>query len=106
VALTAALMIGGCGSDSVSDADDSDGDTLSNGDEGRGTDVNTDGDEWVDWLDLDSDNDGISDADEAGDDDPTTPPVDSDGDGVPDFQDTDSDGDGIPDSAGVTATAD
>ena len=61
-----------------------------------GTD--TDGDGTPDAGDTDSDNDGISDKDEAGDDDINTPPVDTDNDGEPDFQDTDSDNDGIPDS--------
>jgi len=43
----------------------------------------------------DTDNDGISDADEGASD---KPPVDTDKDGIPDFRDTDSDGDGIPDA--------
>jgi hypothetical protein len=48
-----------------------------------------DGDGIADYLDTDSDNDGIPDVIEGN--------VDSDGDGVPDFKDTDSDNDGIPD---------
>ncbi len=76
---------------------DEDGDTIANQDEGSSASVDTDGDGTQDWQDLDSDNDTISDADEAGDDDPATPPVDSDADGVPDFQDFDSDNNGIPD---------
>jgi gliding motility-associated-like protein len=44
---------------------------------------------------LDSDNDGYSDAYEAGPD--KNNPVDTDKDGKPDYQDTDSDGDGIED---------
>jgi hypothetical protein len=62
-----------------------------------------------DYLDLDSDGDGILDADEwsAGADDPLAgcfadDPVcfdnDTDGDGIPDYQDPDSDGDGVLDS--------
>lgn len=82
---------------------DADGDTIKDEDEGKTTDpdadvVNTDADEYPDYLDFDSDGDGISDADEAGDADPDTPPIDSDEDGIPDFQDTDSDGDRIPDA--------
>ena len=76
---------------------DLDGDTIFNDDEG-GDGVDTDGDGTEDQEDWDSDGDSISDFDEAGDDNPDTPPVDTDGDGVPDFQDDDSDNDGIPDS--------
>jgi len=81
----------------------------------------TDGDGLPDYLDLDSDNDGLTDASEAGgvdadgdgiidgftdadgdglDDATATTPIvisDIDGDGTPDHLDTDSDGDGIPD---------
>ena len=49
-----------------------------------------------DYLDLDSDNDGIPDAVEKGTD--PNNPVDSDKDGIPDYRDLDSDGDGIPDA--------
>jgi Pentapeptide repeats (8 copies) len=78
---------------------DSDGDTISDHDEGADEvpPRDTDGDGTPDYLDLDSDNDCISDAHEAGDADLRTPPVDTDGDGVPDFRDSDSDGDGLPD---------
>ena len=58
--------------------------------------VDTDGDGALDFLDLDSDNDGIPDAVEAGTDPKN--PVDTDKDGTPDFRDIDSDNDGIPDS--------
>lgn len=76
---------------------DSDGDTITNDQEGRFENIDTDSDGKLDFLDTDSDNDGIPDSVEAGDSDPSTPPVDSDGDGIPDFRDTDSDNDGIPD---------
>ncbi len=61
-------------------------------------DGDTDGDGTPDYLDEDSDGDGIPDSVE-GD-------VDTDGDGVPDFQDLDSDNDGIPDSEEGTADPD
>ena len=88
-----ACLIGCGGGSSV----DTDGDTISDVDEGA-TSKNTDGDEFADYLDLDSDGDGIPDAIEAGDDVLETPPVDTDGDGVPDFVDLDSDDDFISDS--------
>jgi len=53
--------------------------------------VDTDGDGTPDFLDLDSDDDGVSDEIEPAN-------QDSDGDGVPDSLDLDSDNDGIPDS--------
>lgn len=98
-ALALALAIG-CGS-SVSGTDDSDGDGIRNDDEGFVDEVNTDADDWPDWLDLDTDDDGISDAIEAGDADLETAPIDTDEDGTPDFRDVDSDGDGVPDREGV-----
>ena len=75
---------------------DSDGDSISDADEGDGL-VNSDTDLIPDSLDPDSDDDGIPDLVEAGDADVRTPPVDTDMDGIPDFRDTDSDNDGIPD---------
>ena len=51
------------------------------------------------YVDLDSDDDCIPDAAEAGDDDLATLPVDSDSDSFPDFVDRDSDNDGLMDSA-------
>ncbi|MBJ94845.1 MAG: hypothetical protein CMP23_10295 [Rickettsiales bacterium] len=66
---------------------DTDGDGITNGDEGN---VDTDGDGHEDWQDTDSDNDGISDADEG--------TVDTDGDGISDYVDSDSDNDGISDA--------
>lgn len=98
----AAVLLAACGVDengsAVPPTSDSDGDTIVNRDEGKDASVNTDGDEYPDWLDFDSDADGISDADEAGDADPATPPVDTDGDGTPDFRDRDADGDAIEDT--------
>ncbi len=57
-----------------------------------------DGDGVSDADDDDIDGDGILNADELGDLDPKTPPRDSDGDGVPDYLDTDSDDDGVSDA--------
>ncbi|MDH5672730.1 MAG: hypothetical protein OEZ06_11310 [Myxococcales bacterium] len=82
---------------------DADNDGISDLHEGVDDEVNTDGDEWPDWLDLDSDGDGLSDRDEAGDDDLSTPPIDTDMDGKPDFRDLDSDDDGVPDSESADA---
>ncbi len=93
--------IAGCGGDggtSTTPTADADGDGITNADEGNATNVNTDGDEYADWLDYDSDGDGLADKDEAGDQDTATPPRDSDGDGVPDFRDPDSDEDGLTDT--------
>ncbi len=98
LAKSALFLVLACG-EKDSDADglhDTDGDGISDEDEG-GKDVNTDGDDYPDYRDLDSDGDGISDEKEAGDDDLETPPVDTDSDGTPDYLDTDSDGDGILD---------
>ena len=74
---------------------DADGDTILDRQEGCGIDSDADG--TANRFDEDSDGDGISDAEEAGDDDPNTPPVDTDGDFSPDFLDLDSDGDGLTD---------
>ncbi len=49
--------------------------------------TNTDGDDTIDALDSDSDNDGASDAQEAGDTDLLTPPFDSNNDGLADYRD-------------------
>ena len=78
----------------ASGAEDTDGDTISDSDEGT---RDTDHDGTPDTEDTDSDNDGILDADEAGDASLGTPPRDTDGDKVPDFKDPDSDDDGISD---------
>jgi thrombospondin type 3 repeat protein len=101
-----AWMFGACGpastgGDGGGDDDmsttDSDGDGISDADEGRATNRDTDGDGTPDYLDDDSDNDGIPDYREAGDAKLDTPPVDSDGDGTPDYLDLDSDNNGRPD---------
>lgn len=76
---------------------DTDGDTISDFDEGNGR-VDSDGDGFPDIEDADSDGDGLLDIDEAGDGDMITEPVDTDGDGLYDFRDTDADNDGILDS--------
>ena len=63
--------------------------------------VDTDGDLLPDFLDFDSDNDGIADAldsDNDGISDNEEGSVDSDGDGTEDYLDIDSDGDTIPDA--------
>ncbi len=84
---------------------DTDGDTLTDLQEGEGF-VDTDTDGVPDSMDDDSDGDGISDRDEAGDDVPATLPVDTDGDGRANFRDTDSDGDGLPDADEIIAGSD
>jgi hypothetical protein len=76
---------------------DSDGDTISDVDEGFAEAIDTDADGSADYLDLDSDGDGIDDAIEAGDADLTTTPRNSDTDDAPDFRDLDSDDNAIPD---------
>ncbi len=84
-----------------SEYQDTDGDTILDADEGRwdfGGPVDTDGDTIPDYEDTDSDGDGIDDADEAGDTDPSTVPDDCDDDGRPNFRDLDSDGDGLTDA--------
>ena len=90
------------------DPTDSDGDNVADELEGAPS-LDTDGDTVPDYLDDDSDGDGISDADEAANpflegnqagkvrDDPCATLADSDGDGIPDLRDVDSDGDGIAD---------
>lgn len=87
-------------------ASDSDGDTILDGDEGSATNLDTDGDGTPDYLDVDSDNDGIFDSAEAGDLRLETIPLDSDNDGTPDFQDTDADGNGVPDREDGTGDLD
>lgn len=79
----------------VTDADE---DSISDDDEGRRSHRDTDEDGVEDYLDLDSDGDGVGDIDEAGDSQLDTRPRDSDSDGLPDYVDRDSDGNGIDDS--------
>ena len=59
------------------------------------TPPDTDGDGTPDYRDLDSDNDGLTDAEEKG---PSATPRDTDGDGTPDYRDLDSDNDGLTDA--------
>lgn len=68
---------------------DSDCDSICDIEEGDEFRRDTDRDGTPDFHDLDSDNDGISDRDEAGDDDPSTPPIDRDQNGVADYLDAD-----------------
>jgi hypothetical protein len=98
-----------CGADGGDDdfsppAGDADGDHISDADEGRSSNTDTDGDGTPDWQDDDSDGDGVPDSLEAGDADVQSDPYDSDGDGTPDFRDTDADGNGRLD--GVDGTED
>ena len=85
---------------------DQDNDSISDTDETRSLGIDTDADGIPDFLDLDSDGDGVLDAAEAGDTDGASPPIDSDGDTLPDFRDTDSDDNGRPDGADGTADTD
>ena len=62
------------------------------------TSPDTDADGTEDFLDTDSDADGIDDGLEAGDSDALTLPFDSDDDGIADFRDTDSDGNCLSDT--------
>jgi hypothetical protein len=97
---------GGGGDGSTPPAADEDGDGISDADEGRTLGRDTDGDGTADYLDDDSDADGIPDSVEAGDTSTATPPEDADGDGMPNFIDDDADGNGILDSAEGTLDAD
>jgi len=76
---------------------DSDGDTICDFDEGKAQNADYDGDKTPNYLDDDSDNDGIQDRTEAGDLDTCTPPDDADMDSAPNFIDMDSDANGIMD---------
>jgi hypothetical protein len=58
------------------------------------------------YLDLDSDADGMSDSDEAGPHDDCVTGRDTDRDDLPDFRDTDSDGDGALDAEELEAGLD
>ena len=70
---------------------DSDGDGISDAEEGIDTKRDTDGDGIPDYLDPDSDGDGIPDYIETN--------ADDDGDGIPNYLDLDSDNNGVPDAA-------
>jgi len=79
-----------CGSISVLGSSDTDGDGISDADEGdnavalgHGITLDQDGDGVYNFLDDDSDGDGIPDSDEGGND------VDEDSDGIPDYLDAD-----------------
>ena len=63
---------------------DSDCDTICDLHEGSPS-RDSDGDGQPDYLDTDADNDGLSDQQEAGDQDPRTPPADLDGNGIADY---------------------
>lgn len=72
---------------------DTDGDGISDHDEGADENPprDTDGDGIPDYQDSDSDGDGIPDALEGRNGNTCTPPIDTDEDGKPDFRDLDSD---------------
>jgi hypothetical protein len=74
---------------------DKDGDHIADQHEGTG---DIDGDGIPNDEDLDSDDDGYTDAQEAGDEDICTAPANHDDDSIPDFMDADSDNDGLSDS--------
>jgi hypothetical protein len=76
---------------------DEDQDGILNHHEGCMYNTDTDGDGTPDYLDWDSDNDGLLDEMEAGDSAINSPPFDFDGDGIPDYRDYDSDNDGVAD---------
>ena len=73
---------------------DEDNDGIPNILEGFDTEVDSDGDGIEDYLDDDSDNNGIPDSEEVG---TAADPSDNDGDLIPNFQDDDDDGNGILD---------
>ncbi|MBQ9244287.1 MAG: hypothetical protein IJ165_13900 [Proteobacteria bacterium] len=81
------------------DAPDADNDGISDENEGRAENRDSDGDTVPDYLDDDSDGDTIPDRIEAGNEGcANTKPVDTDSDMIPDYLDDDSDDNGIPDS--------
>ncbi len=84
----------------IDDGDD-DGDGIPNGVEGY-SDRDLDG--IPNYLDTDSDGDGLSDTDEAGND--PSLPRNSDADDTPDFLDLDSDNDGLADEVEASYGAD
>ncbi len=80
------------------DALDSDGDGISNDTEDWSAGTDTDGDGTADYLDTDSDDDGLLDSDEGTDD--------GDSDGVGNWRDDDSDDDGFSDEDETTEGTD
>ncbi len=78
----------------IVEQNDADGDTILDVHEGS---EDADGDGKANMDDLDSDDDGLKDKAEAGDNKLETMPVDSDGDGVADFLDVDSDNNCVSD---------
>ena len=82
-------------------SDDHDGDGILDVDEAEYGDL--DGDGVSSELDLDSDGDGLLDRDEAGDDNPCTPPVDTDADGTPDAFQGLTDDPSVPPAPGGTS---
>jgi hypothetical protein len=134
--ITDALEAGGVDANGDGELDsfvDSDNDGLINGNDGTPpTKPNKDGDSRPDYLDLDSDNDGIADVIEAGGEDVNNdgeqdgldadfdglsddvdtdnagtrlPLTDFDGDGLPNYLDIDSDNDGLIDNVEGQSTA-
>jgi hypothetical protein len=91
------VVDGGSG-DAARPVADEDGDNISDDNEDRDASVDTDTDGVADYLDDDSDGDGVPDLAEAGVPTAALPPNDTDGDGTPDFRDLESDGNGILDS--------
>src|SRR5690349_4407617 len=81
--------------DEVPAIEDTDKDGISDADEGRDEEIDTDSDGVPDFEDADSDGDGLPDKLEGAIPTGQTALPDSDGDGVPDFRDEDSDGNGI-----------
>lgn len=107
----------GDGIDSIDEDADNDGNPTNDDSEGNGIPdyldpsndtLDTDGDGVPDSVDIDDDNDAltdnIEDANEDGDNDPLTNPTDTDGDGFPDHLDIDADNDGIPDNVEAQLT--
>jgi hypothetical protein len=76
---------------------DADEDGIPDAYEDRAIELDTDRDGTPDYLDVDSDDDGVLDAIEG--QRPGEEPLDSDGDGTPDFRDLDSDDNGVPDAS-------
>jgi len=87
---------GSSGADANDIEADPDGDGIPNWFENVESMFDTDGDGTPDYLDEDSDDDGIPDSVEGGN--PGGQPVDTDGDGTPDFRDEDSDANGVSDA--------